>query len=101
MKDYYNYDYNDVEIILRVIESRGKCISGYKVGRTWKFPSKKTPRDLCSWAYAAIFPYISAVAFGAKLPWEKKKNYATACCSDPVNLITFEIIKGKVIKIKK
>jgi len=97
MKDYYNYNYEDTEITLKVIEAKGKCIAGHKVGQTWRFGSKETPKGLCSWAYTALFPYISAIAFGGKLPWEKKKGYATACCSDPVNLVTFEIKAGKKI----
>lgn len=101
MRDNYNYDYDDVEITLKVIEVKGNCIACHKVGDTWIFGSKKTPKGLCSWAYAAIFPYITAVAFGPKLPWEKKEGYATACCSDPVNLVTFEITKGKNIPIAK
>ncbi len=101
MKDYYNYDYEDREIIVKVIETKGNCVARHRIGKTWKFSSKETPRGLCSWAYAALFPYISAVAFGKKLPWEKREGYATACCSDPVNLVTFEIKRGRKIPLQK
>ena len=85
--------YKDTEIILKVIEVKGKCCMRHKVGQTWRFGSKETPKGVCSWAYTAIFPYISAVFLGGKLPWEKKKGYATAQCSDPINRVVFEIKK--------
>ncbi|MCL4387042.1 TIGR04076 family protein [Patescibacteria group bacterium] len=92
MKDYYNYNFEEPEVCVRVIESRGNC---YKVGQEWKFGFHEIPKDFCSLAYSALLPYISAVAFGGKIPWEKKAGYATACCSDHANLVIFEIEKIK------
>lgn len=99
MEDYYNYDYEDVEITVMVLEVKGKCMAGLRVGDKWRFPSKKTPNGLCSWAYQELFPYITALAYGNKLPWEREEGVATACCSDPINTVTFKIERGKKIKI--
>ena len=78
-------------IKVKVIKVNGPCEAGHKVGDTWEFPLTKCPKGLCTWALTAIFPYIVTLGYGGKLPWEKKKGYTVASCSDPDNTVTFEI----------
>ena len=82
-------------IKVKVIKVNGPCEAGHKVGDTWKFPLTKCPKGLCTWALTSIFPYIAIIGYGGRLPWEKKKKYAVANCSDSDNTVTFEITVEK------
>ena len=96
----YLYDYEDKEIEITVINQKGTCHAGHKVGDKFYCTDHKGPEGLCGWAFASIFPYISGLAHGAKYKWEvdKTKNKATACCSDPINPVVFEIKVRKNVK---
>lgn len=96
----YLYDYEDKIIEITVIKQTGTCHAGHKVGDKFYCTDHGTPKGLCGWAFASIFPYIAGVAHGAKYPWEvdKTESRATGCCSDPINPVVFEIKLKKHVK---
>jgi uncharacterized repeat protein (TIGR04076 family) len=46
---------------------------------------------MCSWAFAAVFPYAEALEFGGAFPWESGPDRARVACSDPDNPVIFEL----------
>lgn len=69
---------------------KGTCHFGHKVGDKVYLDGKKIRGDVCYWALSAILPRIIAMRFDAKLHWVKN-DVDYGCCSDPKNLVIFEI----------
>ncbi|MBI5152805.1 TIGR04076 family protein [Candidatus Peregrinibacteria bacterium] len=76
---------------ITVVEVRGggKCEKGLKVGDTLMYSEDKI--DFCAWAHNAMFPFISAMRYGAKFPWEPNSETAYVSCPDPHNTVVFKI----------
>ena len=80
------------DVIARVISQKGTCEAGHKVGD--EFPvGQKTPPDVCSWAYHAMFPFAEVLEFGGAFPWETNPNKTTVACPDAENPVVFELRK--------
>lgn len=78
------------EIAARVISQKGTCVSGHKVGDTFRI-ADKTPSGMCAWAFYTLFPFISALQFGGSFPWEDDRDKAIVACPDPTNPVVFEL----------
>ncbi len=74
---------------VKEIQGGGHCPLGYREGHSWTFYGPAVPKDFCSWALQAVFPFISVLRFGGVLPWEENQNSALACCPDPNNPVVF------------
>jgi len=79
----------DLKITVTEVRGGGTCDMGIKIGDSWKAEEGRAP--FCTWAYSAIFPFISAMRYGAKFPWEPNAEVAFACCPDPHNTVVFKI----------
>jgi len=82
-----------IRISVDKIKGKGICPLGLKKGD--KFWFKEEKGDFCVWAQNAIFPFISAMRYGAAFPWEKNPDTAFACCPDPYNTVVFKIARIK------
>jgi len=78
------------DVVAKVISQKGTCAAGHKVGDEFVI-GEKTPPDLCSWAFYALFPFAEVLQFGGSFPWEKDKNKTTVACPDPGNPVVFEL----------
>ena len=78
------------DVIARVISQKGTCTVGHKVGDEFVI-GEKTPPELCSWAFCALFPFADVLQFGGSFPWEKEPNRITVACPDPENPVVFEL----------
>ena len=78
------------ELALKVVSQKGTCTAGHRVGDEFVL-GEKTPDGLCSWAFAAIFPFANAIRFGGSLPWEDDPDEATVACPDPDNPVVFQL----------
>jgi uncharacterized repeat protein (TIGR04076 family) len=78
------------DVIAKVISQKGTCEAQHKVGDEFVM-GEKTPPNLCSWAFYAIFPSAQVLQFGGSFPWEKDRNKTTVACPDPTNPVVFEL----------
>lgn len=85
-------DLYDVEI--KVISQKGSCEAGHKVGDKFTV-GLHTPDGLCTWAFCALFPFLSSFQTGGIFPWEKDENVTTVACPDPLNPVVFELKRIK------
>ena len=81
---------NIPNIAIKVVETRGECHEGHKVGDEW-ICNGTTPKGMCSMAFCALYPTIWALQFGAKFPWQKDQHVARGSCPDPESFIIFEL----------
>lgn len=76
----------------KVIGQEGHCEAGHKIGDEYVI-GDTAPAGMCSWAFFAIFPFVTALQSGGSFPWEKDKDKATAVCPDPTNPVVFELTR--------
>jgi uncharacterized repeat protein (TIGR04076 family) len=78
------------KVMARVVSQKGTCEAGLKVGD--EFPvGEKTPANVCSFAYTAIFPFAVALMTGGSFAWEKDPDRTTVACPDPDNPVIIEL----------
>ena len=82
------------EVIARVASQKGICSAGHKVGDEFII-SEKTPADMCSWAFYALYPFSTVLRFGASFPWERDSFTSIVACPDPENPVVFELRRGR------
>lgn len=80
------------KVKVKVVEiiGNGKCPLGLKVGDSFLIEGAEMPAGFCSWAFNSIFPFLTVLRFGGRLPWEKEEE-ARVCCPDPHNPVVFEL----------
>lgn len=81
---------NWYKVKLKVISQKGHCEAGHKVGDEYLL-GDTVPAGICSWAFFALFPSLSALQSGGAFPWEKDKDVTTVACPDPTNPVIFEL----------
>jgi len=79
-------------VVARVVSQKGTCAANHKAGDEFVV-SDAMPPALCSWAFHALFPFISTLQFGGSFPWEKNRDKATVACPDPDNPVVFELAR--------
>jgi uncharacterized repeat protein (TIGR04076 family) len=79
------------KVVITVVSVKGECAAGHKVGDSWVIEEDKTPAGMCSWAYAALAPYIATLSYGGEFPWAEDKDITWGVCSDPENPVVFEL----------
>ncbi len=78
------------QVVARVVSQKGSCVAEHKVGDEF-LVADKTPGGMCSWAFYAIFPFVTVLQFGGSFPWENDRDKATVACPDPANPVVFEL----------
>lgn len=86
----------ETRVTVTEVRGDGKCPQGLKAGDA--FTIREDGADFCNWAYCAIFPFISAMRYGATFPWEPNSEEAYACCPDPHRTVVFKIERLEEVK---
>ncbi|MDP3041405.1 MAG: TIGR04076 family protein [Candidatus Omnitrophota bacterium] len=76
------------KMILEVVQSKGKCTFGYKVGDKWETQGLKCIPDFCGAAFHTAFPALFALNFGAQFFFMPNPDTIdTVTCPDGGNII--------------
>lgn len=73
---------------------KGKC-PYYKVGDKVEFIGNEVKGRICHSALHSIYPIAFGLEFGATYPWSKVSDTDLVACPDPLNLVVFEIKRGR------
>ena len=84
----------DYRVVVTCKEVKGHCAAGQKVGDEYVI-GDTLPAGMCSWAFFALFPFVTALKAGGAFPWEKDKDTTTVACPDPTNPVVFELRRFK------
>ncbi len=83
-----NHEY---KVELRVIEQKGTCSFGHKVGDVIVFDGRKVDGEICFSALYSVIPKVYAMRYGVQFPWLEDKDVATHACPDAYNPVVFEV----------
>ncbi len=79
---------NPKKMLIEVVEAKGKCSFGYKVGDKWETRGLKCIPGFCGAAFHTAFPALFALNFGAKFFFMPDPNSIdTVTCPDGGNII--------------
>ena len=79
---------NPKKMILEVVQVKGKCTFGYKVGDKWETVGLKCIPGFCGAAFHTAFPALFALNFGAKFHFMNNPDAIdTVTCPDGGNII--------------
>jgi len=78
-------------MVIKVISQKGTCDAGHKVGDEWVIEGEHAPAGICIYAFHAIFPFVTAMLFGASFPWETDPDVTHMACPDADNPVVFEL----------
>lgn len=81
------------KVVATVIESKGHCSAGHKVGDTLEI-SCHNPGGLCGFFYHDLFPALQTFQFGGNLPWWSEDSIEVGC-PDSKNLVTLKLKRWK------
>lgn len=78
-------------VVAKIISQKGHCSAENKVGQEFLI-AQHTPAGLCTYAFAALFPFATVLQLGGSFPWEPAgSDKCTVVCPDPGNPVTFEL----------
>ena len=76
------------KMILEVVQAKGKCTFGYKIGDKWETQGLKCIPGFCGAAFHTAFPALFALNFGAKFHFmDDPDSINTVTCPDGGNII--------------
>ncbi|MFA5199753.1 MAG: TIGR04076 family protein [Candidatus Omnitrophota bacterium] len=76
------------KMTIEVVQAKGKCAFGYKVGDKWDTVGLKCIPGFCGAAFHTAFPALFALNFGAKFFFmENPDSIDTVTCPDGGNII--------------
>ena len=85
---------NWYKVKAKVVSQKGHCEAGHKLGDEYVIDDS-VPTGMCSWAFFALFPFVTALKSGGAFPWEKDKDTTTVACPDSTNPVVFELKRIK------
>ncbi len=79
---------NPKKMIIEVMQTKGKCTFGYKVGDKWETTGLKCIPGFCGAAFHTAFPALFALNFGAKFFFMDNPDCIdTVTCPDDGNIV--------------
>jgi len=76
------------KMTIEVVQSKGKCAFGYKVGDKWETQGLKCIPGFCGAAFHTAFPALFALNFGAKFFFmPNPDSINTVTCPDGGNIV--------------
>jgi len=90
------------KIIGKVIQIKGVCSAGYRIGDEIDLTIPCTPTEfeewrekpkICPHLFTSIFPIVFAFQAGGKIPWEDEEGNIEVMCPDPVNTVVLRLIR--------
>jgi 2-dehydropantoate 2-reductase len=86
---------NPKDMVLEVVEAKGKCAYQYKLGDKFEVKGLRCPEGFCGAAYHCAFPALFALNFGAKFFFmDDPDGINTVTCPDGGNIV-FEVSRKK------
>ena len=86
---------NPKDMVLEVVDSKGKCAYQYKLGDKFEVKGLKCPEGFCGAAYHCAFPALFALNFGAKFFFmDDPDGINTVTCPDGGNIV-FKVSRKK------
>lgn len=82
------------ELIATVIEQKGTCVAGHKVGDKIDLNSIWAPK-ICRPLLKALESQAMVLKYGGDMPWLKDKDIVRVSCPDPENPLVVEIKRIK------
>ncbi len=83
-----NHKFNPKKMIIEVVQAKGKCTFGYKVGDKWETLGLKCIPGFCGAAFHTAFPALFALNFGARFSFVQDANSIdTVTCPDGGNIV--------------
>jgi len=98
----------DYKVIGKVINIKGTCAAGLKVGDEIDLTIPCLPEDFSEWKKKPkVCPHllnstsaqILILQGGGQIPWEKDKDEVKVICPDPKNIVTFVLRRVKKRKL--
>jgi uncharacterized repeat protein (TIGR04076 family) len=89
------------KVVVTIMEIRGKCEAGHKVGDQIEFIGDNVMKGKvkCVYGMNAIFPLLHTIAYGGKIPTSSPlcvgENTFVGCCPDPNNCVVYELKVGE------
>lgn len=92
------------KIIGKVINIKGTCAAGLKVGDEIDLTIPCIPDDYTEWKkkpkvcphlLSCIFPQTLILQGGGEVPWERGKDEVEVMCPDPKNIVTLVLKRIK------
>ncbi|MDH4207342.1 MAG: TIGR04076 family protein [Anaerolineae bacterium] len=84
-------DKGEYRVQLTVIDQRGTCSFGHKVGDVVTFTERGIEGEICFSALYSVLPKVMAMRYGAEFPWLEDRDVATHACPDAYNPLVFEV----------
>jgi uncharacterized repeat protein (TIGR04076 family) len=84
-------DKGEYKVQLTVIDQRGTCSFGHKVGDVITFTERGIEGEICFSALYSVLPKVMAMRYGAEFPWLEDRDVATHACPDAYNPLVFEV----------
>jgi uncharacterized repeat protein (TIGR04076 family) len=84
-------DTGEYKVQLKVIDQKGTCSFGHKVGDVITFTERGIEGEICFSALYSVLPKVMALRYGAEFPWLEDKDVATHACPDAYNPLVFEV----------
>jgi len=82
------HKFNPKKMVIEVVQAKGKCTFGYKVGDKWETLGLKCIPGFCGAAFHTAFPALFALNFGAKFFFmDNPDSIDTVTCPDGGNII--------------
>ena len=81
----------EYKVQLKVIDQKGTCSFGHKVGDVITFTERGIEGEICFSALYSVLPKVMALRYGAEFPWLEDKDVATHACPDAYNPLVFEV----------
>jgi uncharacterized repeat protein (TIGR04076 family) len=79
---------NPKKMVIEVVQAKGKCTFGYKVGDKWETQGLKCIPGFCGAAFHTAFPALFALNFGAKFFFmPDPDSIDTVTCPDGGNIV--------------
>ncbi|MDD5730103.1 MAG: TIGR04076 family protein [Candidatus Omnitrophica bacterium] len=79
---------NPKKMIIEVVEAKGKCHFGYKVGDKWETCGLQCVPGFCGAAFHTAFPALFALNFGSKFFFmQNPDSIDTVTCPDGGNIV--------------
>ena len=87
-KDLNHQGPNPKKMVIEVVQAKGKCTFGYKIGDKWETRGLKCIPGFCGAAFHTAFPALFALSFGAKFHFmDNPDAIDTVTCPDGGNII--------------
>jgi uncharacterized repeat protein (TIGR04076 family) len=81
----------EYDVELKVIEQKGTCSFGHKVGDVIVFRERGIEGKICFHALYSVLPKVMAMRYGAEFPWSEDKDVSTHACPDAYNPVVFQV----------